>query len=172
LFEDGSWASRMSMGARLKEFCLGSVEPPPLESPAEPAEPTAAPLSGSRRVQRLRLLVIDDEPVIGSVLRRIFGGSHEVTVAAHGREALAILDTDAGFDVVLCDVVMPELTGPEVYEQVRVRHPRLLERFVFITGGALHEKSQRFLSSIANPVLHKPFDLGALRDTVRRVATA
>jgi CheY-like chemotaxis protein len=123
-------------------------------------------------VLRLRILVIDDEPVIGAVLRRIFAGTHDVTVTAHGREALAILDADAEFDVVLCDVVMPELTGPDVYELVRLRHPRLLDRFVFITGGALQEKSQRFLASVANPVLHKPFDLGTLRETVRRVAMA
>jgi CheY-like chemotaxis protein len=131
---------------------------------------TAAPASGARRVQRKRILVIDDEPIIGSVFRRIFGGMHEVTVASRSREALALLAADAAFDVVLCDVVMPELTGPEVYEEVAARHPHLRARFVFITGGAVQEKHQRFLSTIAVPVLHKPFDLGALRETVARVA--
>jgi CheY-like chemotaxis protein len=111
---------------------------------------------------------VDDEPVVGSVLRRIFGTSHEVTVALHGREALSILDGGADFDVVLCDVVMPDLSGPQLYEAVRQRHPSLVERFVFLTGGALHEKSCAFLSSIRNPVVYKPFDLGALRDLVRR----
>ncbi len=108
---------------------------------------------------------------MGSVLRRIFCPSHEVTVALHGKEALSILDTGAEFDVVLCDVVMPEISGPQVYEAVRQRHPRLVDRFVFITGGTLQEKSRTFLSSISNPVLTKPFELGALRELVRRLVS-
>jgi two-component system, cell cycle sensor histidine kinase and response regulator CckA len=123
-----------------------------------------------RTVPRVRILVVDDEPVIGAVLRRIFSRSYDVTVVEHGKVALSMIDAGAEFDVVLCDVVMPDVTGPQVYEAVRTRHPRLLDRFVFITGGALHEKSRRFLASIANPVLYKPFDLGVVRDLVRRVA--
>jgi two-component system, cell cycle sensor histidine kinase and response regulator CckA len=103
---------------------------------------------------------------MGSVLRRIFGGANDVTVVDHGKTALAILDGGAEFDVVLCDVVMPDVSGPQLYEAVRQRHPGLLARFVFITGGALQEKSRRFLASIANPVLTKPFELGALRELV------
>jgi CheY-like chemotaxis protein len=112
--------------------------------------------------------VVDDEPVMGSLLRRIFGAAHEVTVVEHGRDALSIMDGGADFDVVLCDVVMPGLSGPQVYEAVRKRHPRLVDRFVFVTGGALHEKSRAFLDSIKNPVLYKPFELAALRELVRR----
>jgi len=115
--------------------------------------------------------VVDDEPVMGSVLRRIFGRAHEVTVVDHGKAALSIMDGGAEFDVVLCDVVMPDISGLQVYEAVRERHPHLLDRFIFLTGGVLHEKSRKFLSSIANPVVKKPFDLGALRELVRRMLT-
>jgi two-component system cell cycle sensor histidine kinase/response regulator CckA len=115
------------------------------------------------------MLVVDDEPVIGSVLRRIFRGTHDVTVAEGGQQALSMMDAGADFDVVLCDVVMPDLTGPQVYEAVRERHPRLLDRFVFITGGAIHEKTRTFLASIESPVLSKPFELGAVRELVRRI---
>lgn len=115
------------------------------------------------------MLVVDDEPVMGSVLRRIFRATHDVTVVEHGQHALAMIDSGVDFDVVLCDVVMPDVTGPQVYEAVRARHPRLLDRFVFITGGAIHEKSRAFLASISNPVLSKPFELAAVRELVRRV---
>jgi CheY-like chemotaxis protein len=114
------------------------------------------------------MLVVDDEPVIGAVLRRIFGASHEVTVALRGREALSILDGGADFDVVLCDVVLPDLSGPQFFEAVRERHPSLAPRFVFLTGGALHEHSCAFLSSVENPVVDKPFELETIRDLVRR----
>jgi len=142
----------------------------PVESAPRPS--IGSPPGGHLRATdcpRARILVVDDEPVMGSVLRRIFGAAHDVTVAEHGKMALALLDGGADFDVVLCDVVMPDLSGPQLYETVRQRHPRLLDRFIFITGGALHEKSSLFLASIANPVLQKPFELGPLRELVRRL---
>ena len=95
-----------------------------------------------------------------------------MTVVQQGSAALSMIDAGTEFDVLLCDVVMPELTGPEIYEALRARHPRLLDRFVFITGGALLENARRFLASVSNPVLYKPFDLGAVRDLVRRTAGA
>ncbi len=113
--------------------------------------------------------MVDDEPVMGSVLQRIFGLAHEVTVVGHGKAALSMMDSGAEFDVVLCDVMMPDLSGLQVYEAVRERHPHLVDRFIFLTGGVLHEKSREFLSSLANPVIKKPFELGALRELVRRV---
>jgi CheY-like chemotaxis protein len=133
---------------------------------APPAEAAAKP-----SITRGRILVVDDEPVMGAVLRRIFGRAHDVTVVDHAKAALAAIDGGAQFDVVLCDVVMPDLSGPQLYEAVRQRHPCLLDRFVFITGGALHEKSSRFLASISNPVLSKPFELHAVRELVRRLVS-
>ncbi len=121
---------------------------PPTEAAPKPSRPpsSASPaLSAPPRAvaaRRARILVVDDEPVMGSVLRRIFSRAHDVTVVDHAKAALAIFDSGADFDVVLCDVVMPELSGPELYEAVSRRHPCLLERFIFITGGALQEKSQ------------------------------
>jgi CheY-like chemotaxis protein len=117
---------------------------------------------------RHSILVIDDEPVMGSVLRRIFNATHEVTTVVSGREALALLLAGAEPDVVLCDVVMPGMSGIQVFEAVRALKPRLAARFVFVTGGAIHERSQEFLDAVPNPVLPKPFDLDAVRDAVRR----
>lgn len=113
--------------------------------------------------------MVDDEPVIGSVIRRILSGLHEVTVVEHGKDALSAIEAGADFDVVLCDVVMPDLNGPQLYEELCERHPRYLDRFVFMTGGALHEASRTFLASLSTPVLTKPFELGPLRELVRRL---
>ena len=147
---------------------MTTTDHPPAPAPARGSAP---PPSRGRTLRRGRVLVVDDEPVIGSVLRRILGTSHEVTVADHGRVALSLIDAGTDFDVVLCDVIMPDVSGPQVYEAVRQRHPRLLDRFVFITGDPLHEKTRQFLASIKNPVLTKPFDLAPLRDLVRRLVS-
>lgn len=124
--------------------------------------------SGVRLQRRLRILVADDEPLVGAALRRALG-AHDVTVVASGAAAVAAIHSGVPFDLVICDVMMPDLSGPRVYESVRDTHPAILSRFVFITGGVLHEASRKFLSSIPNQVLYKPFDLEAVRELVRRV---
>jgi CheY-like chemotaxis protein len=129
----------------------------------------AGPGSRPRVNRATRILVVDDEPLMGLVMRRIFGRSHEVTVLERGADALGLFDAGIDPDVVLCDVVMPELGGIGLYHATRVRHPRIAGRFVFVTGGALVEKDRAFLESIPNPVLAKPFELDAVRDIVRRV---
>ena len=125
--------------------------------------------SGIRLQRRLRVLVADDEPLVGAALRRALRG-HDVTIVGGGAAAIAAIG-GAEFDVVLCDVMMPDLSGPRVYEAVRSTRPAMLERFVFITGGVLHEGSRRFLSTIPNPVIYKPFDVHVVRELVHRTAS-
>ncbi|APR82175.1 Sensory box histidine kinase/response regulator [Minicystis rosea] len=126
--------------------------------------------SGVHRRRRLRILIIDDEPLIGAALRRALA-AHEVTVVSGGVAAVGVIqEASAPFDLVLCDVMMPDLSGPGVYASVREKCPEILSRFVFITGGVIHETCRRFLASVSNPVLSKPFDLSQVRDLVRRCA--
>lgn len=107
-------------------------------------------------LRRLRVLVVDDEPAIGTTLRRLIGRGHDVTVVHCGREALARL-ADGDYDAIFCDVSMPDVTGIEVFEWVRAQRPALAERFVFMTGGALSEQSQHFLDRVAPRKVPKPF---------------
>jgi CheY-like chemotaxis protein len=68
-------------------------------------------------------MVIDDEPLLGQTLRLAFGETDEVVVATSGETALAMFEREADFDLVLCDLKMPELSGIEVYERVVARRP-------------------------------------------------
>jgi CheY-like chemotaxis protein len=110
-----------------------------------------------------RVLVVDDEPLVGRAVARVLGQRHEVLVATSGREALALIDEGRDFDLVLCDLMMPGMSGMELYEAVAARAAGLLDRFVFLTGGAFTVEAEAFLNSTRAERIIKPFDSAALR---------
>jgi two-component system cell cycle sensor histidine kinase/response regulator CckA len=115
--------------------------------------------SRERVNSRARILIIDDEPLLGQTLRFAFQDKHDVEVASSGREALERLGADADFDLVLCDLMMPDVSGEHVYRAVSEQAPGLLPRFVFMTGGAFTERAQEFLAQFAGRQLEKPFNI-------------
>jgi len=119
-----------------------------------------------------RLLVIDDEDSIGLSLRRALEDEMSVVIATSGREALALFEHDRNFDVVLCDIVMPDLDGLAVYRDVEATDPVLARKFVFMSGGALTAEARALVSQMQGRFIEKPFavdDLRALLD--RRMGT-
>jgi CheY-like chemotaxis protein len=115
--------------------------------------------SRERVTNRARILIIDDEPLLGQTLRFAFQDKHDVEVASSGREALERLAADVDFDLVLCDLMMPDVSGEHVYRAVSTQTPGLLPRFVFMTGGAFTERAQEFLAHFAGRQLEKPFNI-------------
>jgi CheY-like chemotaxis protein len=120
-------------------------------------------LGGERR----RLLVVDDEPVIGRLFARVLGSEHDVTVEQEPRAALERIRGGEDFDLIFCDVMMPDLTGPELYRLIAQTRPGLEQRVVFVSGGAVGAETQSFLALTGNVVLDKPFGQEALRAFVR-----
>lgn len=119
-------------------------------------------------IRRARVLVIDDEREIRNTYRRIMQSEHDVVEASNGRTALDILASDQGFDVIFCDLIMPELDGVALYEEIRRRWPALLERVVVCTAGPTTERTRTFLASIDSPRLHKPISRNSLLRAVIR----
>lgn len=118
-------------------------------------------------VRRARILVIDDEESLLRALVRALGGDHDVIGCRDGREGMRRLLGPDAFDLVLCDVVMPDIDGIEVYDTIAVQRPEATRRFAFITGGATLARAREFLDRVGRPVLHKPFaDLAELRERV------
>ena len=140
---------------------------PPSQPPAR--KPTPPPIAeGDRR--RYSVLVVDDEALFANSLRRVLASEHDVRVTTSGREALTWLQAGERFDVILCDLMMPELTGPELHAALLQLDPEQARRMIFITGGAFSPASQAFLERITNPCFEKPCDLAALRAAVRALA--
>ena len=116
-----------------------------------------------------RVLVIDDDPLVAKTMRRALRGN-EVTVAKGGRDALALMKSgERHFDVILCDLMMPDVTGMDVYQNVRSAYPDLSNRFVFVSGGAFTPKAREFLNTTARHCINKPFKPQELRAIVQVV---
>jgi two-component system NtrC family sensor kinase len=112
-----------------------------------------------------RVLVVDDEPDVAGVLVDLLRAEHEqVETVTDGRAALEKIE-QAAYDLILCDVRMPGLDGPELYRALRLLHPELLPRFVFLTGDTLNPESREFVQQTGAPCISKPFDF----DEVYRV---
>ena len=87
-----------------------------------------------------------------------------------GRVALEMLSSRQPFHVILCDLMMPDLTGIDVYHRVKESDPGLEERIVFLTGGAFTEQARGFLATVPNLRLDKPFSPEGLEKVIRRAA--
>jgi len=131
--------------------------------PAAAREPAAVPAPAPRT--RARVMVVDDEPMIGATLARVLAG-HEVVTVASSRDALRRVESGEAFDVLLLDLIMPEMTGMELYEALTRTVPAAAERVVFLTGGLFTPAARAFAERVKNPILEKPFDAGALRRLV------
>lgn len=115
--------------------------------------------------QRLRILVVDDEPEIGAVISALLH-DHRVH-ACGGEEALDALGE--GWDIVLCDLMMPRVSGQQVFDHALRAHPDAVRGFVFLTGGATSPEEERFLATCGRPVLTKPFRIAQLREIIDRL---
>jgi PAS domain S-box-containing protein len=130
---------------------------------AAPAAPAPAEVRPGRR---RRVLVIDDEPTLATMIRRVLARDCDVTIARDGREGLAALTGGETFDVILCDLMMPDLTGMDVHAEIARLRPGLEDRFIFMTGGAFTERATEFLERIKNRRLEKPFETQVLKAAV------
>jgi len=116
--------------------------------------------------RRGKILMIDDEPVILSILSRALGASHDCVATTKATEALARLQAGEHFDLILCDLMMPTMDGKQLYTELERIDPELARRMVFLTGGAFTPSLQAFLAAVANERISKPFDVAQLKSTV------
>ncbi len=131
--------------------------------------PSARAGGGRAQLRRARILVVDDEPKLGTTLKLALGDRFDVEVVDSGAGAERLLERDGAFDLVLCDLMMPEVSGMDLYERVRVMRPELAPRFVFMTGGAFTERARAFLKEHRMRRIEKPFPLDRVEELLLEV---
>lgn len=119
-----------------------------------------------------RILVVDDEATVARSTARAVSRDYDVVIENDPVRARDRLLGNEHFDVVLCDLAMPTLSGPELYAAIAAALPDLAARFVFVTGGTFTPQARAFLDSVKNPCLLKPFTIENLRQTVREIFPA
>jgi PAS domain S-box-containing protein len=127
------------------------------------SQPLAVAVAAAPPARRGRVLVIDDEPALLRVLERLLRDVHDVTTTLDAGEALRWIDEGRAFDLILCDLMMPSMSGAAFYTAVKDRIDRPDERVVFMTGGAFTAETISLLTHLPNRHLEKPFDVERLR---------
>ncbi len=136
--------------------------------------PAPAPAARFKLARRARILVIDDETMLLDTFQRMLRREHDVIIAEGGTHALAELERDSSFDVVICDLMMPDLDGMQLYRIICERWPELRSRLIFCSGGAFAADARDFLESARHEhvVIEKPVRRDDVLEAVRRVLQA
>lgn len=139
--------------------------------PQVPEDQVVAPAASPQRsATRPLIFVIDDERPILTAIERMLGSSYEVQGFELGHDALETL-AQRQPDVILCDVMMPEMSGADFYSRLKTTWPQLVDRVVLLTGGAFTREAQVFIEGCPAPVVEKPFTLRSLKDAIGRIVS-
>jgi CheY-like chemotaxis protein len=134
----------------------------------QPGRAATEPPTATTAARRGTVLVIDDEEPLAQAIKRFLSEDHDVAVANSAATALDILATRR-FDVILCDLMMPQVTGMQFHAELVRLDPAQAARVVFVTGGAFTVSAREFLDQVANPRIEKPFELSHLRALVNEL---
>ncbi|MBC8067751.1 MAG: response regulator [Deltaproteobacteria bacterium] len=116
--------------------------------------------------RRGRVLVVDDEVSVANTIQRALQAAHDITIAHDGAAALAKIEAGERFDVILCDLMMPVMSGMELFARLSATRPDYAAKIVFVTGGAFTAEARSFLEERENLHIEKPFDVKTLRRVV------
>jgi signal transduction histidine kinase/CheY-like chemotaxis protein len=161
-----------SMGGQIEvesEAGRGALFRVTLRPATEVSVPPVRVLTTQIALRRGRILVVDDDEMVHRTIKRLLR-DHDLVCTESGHGALAILARGEYFDLVLCDLMMPTMTGVELYEHVLARDPELARRVVFVTGSAVvTSKVEDFLRSVPNIRLEKPFGMPEIQSVIAQV---
>ena len=129
------------------------------------------PAAEADGVEGRRMLVVDDDQHVGEALQRSLSGLAEVEATTDARAVLDRLRSGERWDVILCDLLMPETSGMDLYRDALQVAPEAAACFVFMTAGAFTPKARAFLEGVHIPCLEKPLDMGKLRSLIARVGS-
>ncbi|WP_426752817.1 PAS domain S-box protein [Myxococcus sp. Y35] len=143
---------------------------PAAASAPRPDEHKKKKLTEVPPVGRRRILIVDDDAAVASSLRRLLAPEHDVEVALRGTEALQRMEAQA-FDVIFCDLLMPEMTGMDLFDELKRTAPESANRMFFLTGGAFTQRAREFLDEHPDRYMEKPVDIEAVRRLVQELVS-
>ena len=114
-----------------------------------------------------RVLVVDDEDSIRTLVQKSLAGEFDVTAAEDGREALDLIEGGARFELIISDVMMPRMTGVELYRALQEQCAEQAKKLVFFTASVLPSDLEEYLATVPGAVLRKPISVAVLRQFVR-----
>lgn len=119
-------------------------------------------------MSKKRILIVDDELMLLLSMQRMLEDLYDVNIALGGKEAIDMINKqDSGFDLIICDVSMPDINGPSLYLYIVKNHPGLEKKLIFMTGGPLSTYLDDFFTSNNNLCLSKPFGYDQLRQIIK-----
>jgi signal transduction histidine kinase/CheY-like chemotaxis protein len=142
-------SSELGQGSAFVVRLPAAAGPPPASSRRHPALPPQ---------RRARVLVIDDDKVLGKAFRMTLEREFDVQIASSGAQAIEILGEEDGYDFVFCDLMMPEMSGMDVFAELSRRMPEVAAKVLFMTGGVYSPEVRTFIARVPNRCLQKPFD--------------
>jgi CheY-like chemotaxis protein len=145
------------------------ILPPAAGDVRASAEAAAAKLETNGH-RRPRVMLVDDEPLVAHTMERLLRKDYDVTVALCGQEAIEHIVRGVRFDAIVSDVMMPNMTGIELIEELRRLAPDQAERIIFLSGGAFTAQTREQLDQLGAPQLEKPVTAKELRACLMRVA--
>ncbi len=160
---DISVESQLGKGSTFRLSLPGSTE-----EVSKAASTLSPPRPNAAEAGRRRVLVIDDEPMMARAVQRLLDSEHDVVATSDPLAAVEQVRSGVRYDAVLCDLMMPSMSGMEVYEAIASVEPEQARRMVFMTGGAFTPAAVRFLETVENPHIEKPLEHAALRAILRR----
>lgn len=146
------------------EGTLFRITLPPARSRSTRPAPSLPPVQPARA----RILVIDDDESVLAAIERTLRRDYDVWCCSKARDALTLVESAEHFALIVCDLMMPEMTGIDFHEQLKERHPSVADRVVFLTGGAFTTRAAAFMESLDARCMEKPYDASELRAFVSR----
>ena len=154
--------SIVGSGTLVRVLLPPSLEPLPASAAARPSQFEIAE-------QRGRVMLVDDEPLVAQTIERLLRRDYDITIARCGREAIDRIAAGGRFDAIVSDVMMPNMTGLELIEELQRVAPDQAQRLIFLSGGVFTAQTRERLEQIGVPQLEKPVTAKELRACVNRV---
>ncbi len=126
----------------------------------------APPRAAETRLRHGRMLIVDDDVRVARSLALVFAENHHVEVSVEPRAMAERIIAGERFDVIVCDLMMPGMTGMDFHAVLTERAPEQAERIVFVTGGAFTPAARAFVARVKNTFVEKPYDMRALSEAL------